>query len=292
MKNRVKIIVCYYGSLPSEFKLWLKSCANNPDFSFLLVTDNRIDQTPENVEVYIISLKELRKKFSEACKLDVLLEDPYKLCDYRPLYGIVFKDKLKGCHFWGHCDIDMIWGNINKFITDELLDKYDRIGTFGHLVLYRNCPEMNFLYKKKGSAFSYKTVFSSHYFYNFDEIYGLNLICKKNHVSWLNMGHQFCLDKMPGERLAFYGVPNYKNQLVMWKDGRIYQYCEIHRQRYLKEKMYYHFSGTHYFLEESVSENVLFDGCSCWNKGKTENKLVNNAGGGVNLIHGKYGGRI
>lgn len=280
MKNKVKIIACYYGALPPEFGLWLKSCANNPEFCFLLVTDNQINKVPENVEVYKISLKDLGNKISKVCKKDVLLENPYKLCDYRPLYGIVFKENLKGFHFWGHCDLDMIWGNINHFITDKLLDQYDRIGTYGHLVLYRNCPEMNFLYKKNGAAFSYKTVFSSNYHYNFDEIYGMNMICKKNHISWLNMGHEYCLDKMPGERLAFYGIPNYKNQFVMWKKGRIYQYCEVNNKRYKKEKIYYHFSGAHYVLDEAILDNVLFDGCSCWNKGTGRKNVVNDAGGG------------
>lgn len=280
MKNKVKIIACYYGTLPPELNLWLKSCENNREVSFMLVTDSHIAHLPENVEIYKISLENLRKKISAACKADVLLGNPYKICDYRPLFGIVFQDELKGFHFWGHCDIDMIWGNINRFITDEVLDKYDRIGTFGHLALYRNSLEMNLLFKKRGSAFSYKTVFASNYHYNFDEIYGMNMICKKNHVLWLNTGHEYCLDKMPGERLAFYGIPNYKNQFVMWKKGRIYQYCEVNSKRYVKEKIYYHFSGAHYYLDEAISDHVLFDGCSCWNKKTGRKSAMMSAGGG------------
>jgi len=29
--------------------------------------------------------------------------------------------------FWGYCDIDLIFGNIRAFMTDELLNEYDII---------------------------------------------------------------------------------------------------------------------------------------------------------------------
>lgn len=112
MKNRVKLIVCYYGTLPTEFSLWLSSCKNNPDFDFLIVTDTEVFNIPSNVSVLNISIEEVKKRFSTACGLNVILSKPYKLCDFRPLYGKAFTDELKGYDFWGHCDIDVVWGEI------------------------------------------------------------------------------------------------------------------------------------------------------------------------------------
>ena len=54
---------------------------------------------------------------------------------------------------------------------------------------------MNNLYKKKGSAFSYKKVFQSEYNYNFDEMYGMNLICSKNKVKWMDFRHAYIICK-------------------------------------------------------------------------------------------------
>lgn len=263
MKNKVRLIICYYGTLPTEFNLWLNSCKNNPDFDFLMVTDIKIQNSFPNISILNISMKELEKRFSKACGLNVVLSKPYKLCDFRPLYGKTFADELKGYDFWGHCDIDVIWGDIKKFITDEMLEKYDRIGTYGHFTLYRNCVHMNNLYMKKGSAFSYKTVFTSQYNYNFDELYGINLICKKNHIAWLNIEHSYFLDKLPGNVLTFYKTSNLYGQLVLWENEKIYQFYEDKQLEYKKEKMYYHFSGTHYAVEH-ISKCLWFDAKRCW----------------------------
>lgn len=77
----------------------------------------------------------------------VSLVKPYKLCDFRPAYGDIFSEYLEGYDFWGHCDVDLFWGDIRKFITDEVLERYDRIYSTGHCSLYRNKEEINLWYK-------------------------------------------------------------------------------------------------------------------------------------------------
>ena len=68
------------------------------------------------------------------------------------LYGIIFADYLKDYDFWGFCDIDLILGDLSEFITNERLEKYDRIGIRGHLTLIRNIPEINSLSFYLGST--------------------------------------------------------------------------------------------------------------------------------------------
>lgn len=46
--------------------------------------------------------------------------------------------------------MDIIFGDIRKFITEEILEKYDRIGVHGHSTLYRNTPEINAVYRQVG----------------------------------------------------------------------------------------------------------------------------------------------
>ena len=45
------------------------------------------------------------------------VNSPYKLCDYKPVYGLIFDEDLQDYDFWGHCDVDLIFGDIRKFIN-------------------------------------------------------------------------------------------------------------------------------------------------------------------------------
>ena len=74
-------------------------------------------------------------------------DTPYSLCKYRVVYHELFKENISGFDFWGFCDCDLIFGNLRYFITDEILDKYDKISWRGHLTLFKNNPKINNAYK-------------------------------------------------------------------------------------------------------------------------------------------------
>ena len=72
--------------------------------------------------------------------------------------------------FWGWCDIDIIFGNIRNFITETLLNEYDKIGSLGHCVLIRNSDKMRTMYKQSiGEVQPYKIIFSCKENLSFDE---------------------------------------------------------------------------------------------------------------------------
>lgn len=262
--KKALIIACYIGKLPVNINMWLKSCGCNPDYHFMLVTDDKINiEIPSNVRILRQTLEELKSRFQKLLDFEITLESPYKLCDYKPLYGAAFEEYIDGYEFWGHCDLDMIFGYISDFYTEDILNRYDRIGSFGHLILYRNTPEINNLYRKKGSPFSYKKVFSSEYNYGFDERYGYNMICKYNNIRWLDCGHKYCLDKWYTDPLYFSDVKNFPRQAVLLKEGKIYQiFINEDNKLQLNEKIYFHFSGTKYYLED-LSEQIVFNDDEC-----------------------------
>lgn len=267
MKSEKKalIIACYIGKIPVNINMWIKSCTINADFDFLLVTNDNIDMDlPENVIVLHQELIDLKKRFQKHIDFEITLDSAYKLCDYKPLYALAFEDYVKDYPFWGHCDIDMVFGQINHFFTVELLTKYDRLGSLGHLCLYRNNDQMNHLYEKKGAAFPYKKVFTSNYSYNFDEIFGYNLLCKYNHINWYDCGWEFCLDKCYGYPFSFSHQRSHEEQFVLWKDGLIYLAYRENGQMKYEEKMYYHFSSTKYVLN-NPSDIVAFEYSKCMN---------------------------
>lgn len=171
--NRCAIILPYYGKFPNYFQLFLNSCAVNSDFDWLIFTDDRTEYDyPVNVHVQYETFADMQARVRDAFDFRPVIEQPYKLCDLRPMYGYVFKDYLADYEFWGHCDCDLVFGDLSRFITDDLLNAYDKIFPVGHLALYRNTEENNrrFMLDLDGRPI-YREVLESSRGYTFDESY-------------------------------------------------------------------------------------------------------------------------
>ncbi|MBO7090099.1 MAG: hypothetical protein J6W70_09355 [Lentisphaeria bacterium] len=159
--KRIAIVICWFGPLPVVFPLWCKSCAANPTVDWLLFTDQE-PSVPDNVHVHRMSFAEIGELARR--KLDfpeLSLEKPYKLCDYKVMYGVIFDDWLKEYDFWGYCDLDMVFGDLRGFFSDEMLDRYDKLLSCGHLSLYRNTPEVNSRFRLPGSKYTAEEVMRS-----------------------------------------------------------------------------------------------------------------------------------
>lgn len=50
-----------------------------------------------------------------------------KIHDYRPAFGHLYADEIRagGYEFWGHTDYDCVYGRVDRFATDELLNRVD-----------------------------------------------------------------------------------------------------------------------------------------------------------------------
>ncbi len=238
MTKKVCFIICYYGPFPQWMDLFIQSCASNPRFDFMLVTDNELPGRPENVSILPLSFEELRERFSRLLGFPAALTKAYKLCDYRPLYGRAFQEELRGYDFWGHCDVDQIWGDLEDFIDDTLLDAWPRIGLYGHCTLYRNTEEINRLSLRPGAAFPYDRVCSDKAHYGFNDITGSNLIFEKQGVPYykaLPIGDANWL--LP--RVSVYPCRSGK-EFYCWQDGKILRVYEQNGLR-TQEFAYLHF---------------------------------------------------
>ena len=61
---KVAFIVPYFGTFPQYFQLFLKSCELNPNYDWLLFTDDeRLFNYPSNVHVNLISFNSLLRIF-------------------------------------------------------------------------------------------------------------------------------------------------------------------------------------------------------------------------------------
>ena len=115
-------------------------------------------------------LKKLKLIIQNKFDFDIELKAPYKLCDYKPAYGYLFQEYLEGYEYWGYCDVDMIFGNLKRFLPDNVIGEYDKIGHLGHLSLYKNQTEINTLFMRTlYNRADYQEVFSTDRIWIFDE---------------------------------------------------------------------------------------------------------------------------
>lgn len=71
--------------------------------------------------------------------------------DFRHSFGLLYQDKLDGYDFWGHTDFDMVYGRVERWVTDAFLDNVDIHSNHvdyisGPWTLYRNTPVINSLF--------------------------------------------------------------------------------------------------------------------------------------------------
>ena len=239
-RNKIALIVLYFGPLPPYFPVWLKSAEANPDVDFLLWSDQEIRADAPNFRVCKCTLKELQERFSKTLNRPLEIPNGYKLCDYRPAYGLLFEEELRGYDFWGHCDIDLVFGRIRHSLTDEILSAYDRFYAYGPLSVYRNSEKMNHAFELPGSWFTLDEVFGPIHI-GVDEFSGINRICLQNGISWYT-GIDFAhLDGDLQNRLEIRrNQPNYPVQIFYYLDGRAFQRYVSGEQIKEREWVYIH----------------------------------------------------
>lgn len=178
--NRFAFIIPYFGKLPHWFQFWLNSCGNNPHIDWLLFTDDHYPfRYPKNVLVHYCSFEDIRQLVQKNFDFEITLHKPYKLCAYKPAYGEIFSMFLLDYDFWGYCDIDLIWGNLEKWLCREEVFEYDRISHWGHCSLYRNNKESNAIYRIKVEGVNYyKDIYTNSSINGFDEECGMNVITR------------------------------------------------------------------------------------------------------------------
>ncbi len=173
MLKSIGLLSCYFGKLPWYFRYFVHSCKFNPTVDFIIFSDD-LDfeiELSQNIKLIYITLQEFNKLASNKMKLPINISYGYKLCDFKPAYGVIFSEYLKNYYYWGHCDIDIIYGDIRGFITNDLLENHDLISVrldwiTGCFLLYKNITKMNTLFT---NSKDYKMVFCSDLYQCFDE---------------------------------------------------------------------------------------------------------------------------
>lgn len=256
---KICLIIPYFGMFKNYFQLFLNSCENNSTIDWLIFTDsNQEYYFPKNVNKISIEFDELKDIVQQNFDFKICLDTPYKLCDYKPAYGEIFKKYLKNYDFWGYCDCDLIFGDIRRFINDEILERYDKLFTRGHLSLYRNNDKTNSFYRTQNKI-DYKTIYTSNKIYAFDEWPGVSSIWDEYNNAYYD---DLCMDDIrvgfdgfhPTKEISGILSPYHKyntNQVKQYKkmkniyyemvDGHLYRKWFYNKNIFSEEIIYVHF---------------------------------------------------
>lgn len=176
MKSIV-LIFPYFGTLPVQYGMWRASVLQNPTVDFMFFTDADVEPA-KNIIVHKMQFSDFQRIVQKAFDFPVVLDRPYKLCEYKQAYGYILKDYIKGYDFWGYGDLDLVYGDIRHFLTDDVLTRQFLLG-WGHLTLLRNDEDATTYFMKRQNGYhDYRDAFTTSKITYFDEY-----------------GHKGCSDK-------------------------------------------------------------------------------------------------
>ena len=252
--SKIALVIVWFGPLPFWISAFLLSCRYNPKVEWLIFSDApRPSGLPDNVKFLPMDLKMFNCRASEALGFNVQVTSAfaYKMCDLKIMYGRIFAPELQEFGFWGCCDMDIAWGDIRRFITDDILANYDvitsRIGRIsGHFCLFRNHSEWTNLFRRIPDIAA--RVADSGTYRRIDED-GLSELLQGYGRSWLRRFWATRIRKLPLPRVYWERVltTSGKHLRLMladptlslrWRQGRTYG---VHGE----EMMYLHFHTIH-----------------------------------------------
>lgn len=170
-------------------------------------------------------------------------KDRDAVCDFRPLYGELFAHKYAGYDYWGWCDLDILFGDLDRLLPTLLTDEVDVLHfkepyLSGCFVILKNTPTLTEMYKKG----KYIEVLSDRNYHGWDEngyrgvggetFYQL-MVREGVHIS-------------SRQDLMSYDAPKEKHQVEL-RDGRVLRYPSG------EEALFHHFMSDIWPIREDGS---------------------------------------
>ena len=138
-----KLLICtWFGDLPEWYDDWQANVdrLTRVGYDVFLITDERWWATRAKQTLGVTWPKHA---------------DGRKACDYRACFGVMFGRELSlgNYDFWGHTDLDCVYGRVEEFCTEEFLDGVDIYANHfdyvsGPWSLYRNTELVNHAYQQ------------------------------------------------------------------------------------------------------------------------------------------------
>jgi hypothetical protein len=210
---KICCISAYFGPLPNWFEFFVASINANPQIDWLVFNDREDDREVGNVKIRHLSFDDFRRRVSDVVGESIVCE-PYKTCDYKPLYGRLFEKELSSYDFWGFGDLDFVLGDLEAFIPRAAFADHDILTCSARQV----CGVMTFLRNQEKTNNLFLQIPGIHRLladkkhYAIDEIHFDKLVKEKSQsgeIRVLFQQMQFYGEK--GERVPF-----------RWENGKIW----------------------------------------------------------------------
>jgi len=224
MKSIILISV-YFGEFPYYFPLFVESANHNKSVKWIIFTDKGWGKSfgeQENVHIIEFDRYKFEKLASTKLRQRIKIKTSYKLCDFKPSYGKIFEDYTAGYDFWGHTDIDVVWGDLRKFLTDDVLDGHDLITATGNsgcnryvsgvFTIYKNTKKINNIYRSFHER--YHELILSDKYETLDEV-SIDFVLKNNPDLKVFMGFACGGRHLPLIRYGKKRTPAY------WENGKL-----------------------------------------------------------------------
>jgi hypothetical protein len=257
--QKIVIIFPYFGTLPVQYKMWRASALQNLSVSFMFFTDADVEPA-KNIIVHKMQFDEFQQLVQKAFDFNIVLDRPYKLCEYKQAYGYILQDYIKEYDFWGFGDLDLVYGDIRSFLTDSVLKHKFLLG-WGHLTLLHNDEDTNTYFMKQVDGYqNYQDAFTTSKITYFDE-YGYKGCSDK----WRECRPDDCWLEWPFDNIAFPKQSYHFNSTTRgWKqvifehvENKLYMLRFNNGQLEKKESLYAHFQHRG-FTKDKVTDYSHF----------------------------------
>jgi hypothetical protein len=171
-QNKIAIVVVYFGIWPAWISYFIYSLSKNPLIDFIIFSNSSpLCDKYTNITFYKQTLDNLCSLIHSKLGIRINIKNPYKLCDFKPTYGVLFEDYLKPYDYWGYCDIDLLFSSKMQDFVLSNMKKFDVLLGYkdfasGPFALFRNIEDVNRIFTQ---ATNYKMKLASPSWYGFDE---------------------------------------------------------------------------------------------------------------------------
>lgn len=230
--KKIIFLAFYFGKWPEWMELYIDSIKRNPSIDFFFTTDcdTSVIENIANIRFRKISFDDYIQEYKKILKTEINIDNPVKICDLRPFFGLIHQKDIAGYDFFGWTDLDIIFGDIRSFYTEDILNKYEVLSTHkmrlaGHCALLKN----NKKYREMGyKVYNWKGALQNPNFVGIDEHGMSNALCMtffdKLAEKFKLSKNNFLLNRLRKWKTRnYYFVEQYTTPFVpiAWIDGSI-----------------------------------------------------------------------